>query len=69
MRDKAQRPIIHFNLRQAIDAGFSNVDDFIDIFDAVMNYSIMHAIVPGQIETFTFLMDAQEVPIYEFPVA
>ena len=39
MRDKQMRPINIFNLRKSIDAGLTEMDDFLDAIDSLMTYS------------------------------
>ena len=57
MRDKKNRPIHILNLRKSIDLGYTEMDDFIDAADGIMSYALRHALVPGQIETFTTILD------------
>jgi len=39
MRDKQMRPINIFNIRRSIDAGLTEMDDFLDAIDSLMTYS------------------------------
>jgi len=39
MRDRQNRPITVFNLRKAIDEGYTEMDDFLDVVDGLLAYS------------------------------
>jgi len=68
MRDTQNRPITILNLRKAVDEGLTSMDDFLDVVDGLLAYSIQHALVPGQIETLTYIIDVKDVAVYELPL-
>jgi hypothetical protein len=69
MRDMSYRPIQIFNLRKSVDMGFETMKDFLDIVDAIALYTNAHALVPGQIETYTFILDFKDLYLSEWPVS
>jgi len=69
MRDMSYRPIQIFNLRKSVDMGFETMEDFLDIVDAIALYTNAHALVPGQIETYTFILDFKDLYLSEWPVS
>lgn len=49
--------------------GFETMKDFLDIVDAIALYTNAHALVPGQIETYTFILDFKDLYLSEWPVS
>ena len=49
--------------------GLTSMEDFLDSIDAIAWYTFAHAIVPGQVETYTTILDFKDLALYEWPVA
>ena len=66
-RDEYMRPNIVMNVRRILDAGL-DMSRFIDLYEYLMHYTMIHAMVRGKIETVNFIIDCKGVSVYEFPI-
>lgn len=68
MRDKYQRPVVFYDLRKFVDSGIE-AEDLVRMLNFFTAYNIYNALVRGQVETITYVLDARGVSLYELPVA
>ena len=61
------RPIIVYNFRKFLDAGMDE-NDFMVLTDFITTYTLENAMLPGQIEQHTIIVDVRGVALWELPV-
>ena len=66
-RDRAQRPIIIFDMRKWIDLGITP-EELLGTIDFLTGYTIFNAQIPGKIEQSNWIIDIKGVSLYEIPL-
>lgn len=66
-RDAKMRPIIIIELRKMIDSEMSDAD-FMATLEILLSYTTQNALLPGQIEQYTVIVDARGIALYEVPI-
>ena len=66
-RDSQNRPMIYYSIKRAIDLGMSESAQ-LDTLDFIASYTIQHAMVPGKVETYNFVIDLAGVSLMESPI-
>lgn len=61
------RPIVIQRIRNLVDSGIGG-SNFIPVNDAVLGYTVMNAMIPGQIEQFFMIIDAGNLRVWEIPL-
>ena len=60
------RPVIVINVRRMIDTNIS-VDRLVDLTNFLLEYTIDHAMIPGQVESWIVILDLKDVGVTEIP--
>ena len=54
-------------MRKALDSKLDSTS-LTDTADFLLAYTQYHALVPGKIESWNFIVDMRDVALYEFPI-
>jgi len=60
--------MIIFDLKRAADLNMST-ETQVDLIDFMASYTILHAMVPGKVESYNFVMDLNGLGITEAPIS
>lgn len=61
------RPIVIQRPRDLIDSGIGS-SNFVPFNDALLGYTVMNGMLPGQIEQFFYIIDAGDLRVWEIPL-
>lgn len=59
--------MIFFNLKRGLEFGMSD-ETQLDLLDFICSYTIHHALVPGKVETYNFVVDLDGLSMMEAPI-
>lgn len=67
-RDKQHRPIIVINMKVCFEMmDMDQVDEFLDVVDLLMSYTMVNAYVPGRIESHNTIIDFKGIGLQQIP--